>query len=206
MDFIFDKITISDLIQIVLIFVFVIQTAYLATQTNFLRRSSQANLTEVWKKEFTTINFDVLYPEKPNLPDPVEFEALVKILQKMHPHFRERLLKPSDFSIMFLVLFFATLYDDFRKDKVYKENYLNLQVIFNDFNKDPDVVLFFLSMPSTSIFEDGLKTIRSTKGNEKLQKKLLHNWVGMQVGFRIGAWIKIKIKRKGFFELKPPIL
>lgn len=205
MEIVFDKINFDSLVQIGLIIVFIIQTGYLARQTNFGRRSSQASLIEVWNKEFVNINLESLTPEKGKSPDPVQFIQLVQVLHKMHSYFREKLLKPSDFSIMFILLSFATRYDELRKTDEYNENYLKLQEIFNDFNKDVEVALFFFSLPPKSLYEEALQNVSLTKHDKKLGEKYMHNWAKLQIWFRIWFWFRIKIKRDYIFKLEVPL-
>lgn len=194
------------LLQAILIIVLIFQVGYLARQTNFFRRSSQANLTETWSREFSQINFNSLYPEDPNaLPDENEFEKLTNALFRMHLHFKEKLLKPSDFAIMFVVLFMATNYESLRKTVTYRENYLKLQEIFNDFNRDIDAVLYVFSLPTTSWYEEIFDQIPLFKKYASLKKTLIGNWSSVMLGFRIKIWWDIHIKRIQTFELKPPI-
>ena len=194
------------LLQAILIIVLIFQVGYLARQTNFFRRSSQANLTETWSREFSQINFNSLYPEDPNaLPDENEFEKLTNALFRMHLHFKEKLLKPSDFAIMFVVLFMATNYESLRKTVTYRENYLKLQEIFNDFNRDIDAVMYVFSLPTTSWYEEIFDQIPLFKKYKSLKKTLIGNWSSVMSGFRIKIWWDIHIKRIQTFELKSPI-
>jgi len=196
----------EQLLQIFLILVLIAQVRYLARQTNFFRRSSQANLKETWRKEFLQINFNSLDPEDPNaLPDENEFEKLTNALFRMHLHFKEKLLKPSDFAIMFVLLFRATNYESLRKTVTYRENYLKLQEIFNDFNKDVDAIMYFFTLPTTSMYEEIFAKIPLFKKYKSLKKTLIGNWGNVMLGFRIKIWWDIHIKRIQTFELKPPI-
>jgi len=194
------------LLQTALILVIMAQVGYLARQTNFFRRSSQATLTETWRNAFGNIDFNSLYPEGANvIPNENEFRKLTEVLHRMHFLFREKLLKPSDFAIMFVVLFMATNYENLRKTKTYKENYLRLQEIFNDFNRDVDAVLYFFTLPSTTLYEEMFDKIPLFKKYESIKKALIGNWKSVMTGFRLSIWWDIHIKRKQTFELKPPI-
>ncbi len=196
----------ESLLQAILIIVLIFQVRYLARQTNFFRRSSQANLTETWNREFSQINFDSLYPEDPNvLPDENEFEKLTNSLFRMHSHFKEKLLKPSDFAVMFVVLYSATTYENLRKTKTYKEKYLKLQEIFNDFNRDVDAVLHFFTIPSTTMYEEIFDQIPLFKKYQSMAKAMIGNWKLVMTAFRLVIWWDIHVKRKQTFELKPPI-
>ncbi len=194
------------LLQAILIIVLIFQVGYLARQTNFFRRSSQATLTETWRNAFVNIDFNSLYPEDVNaVPNENEFQKLTQVLHRMHFLFREKLLKPSDFAIMFVVLVMATNYENLRKTKTYKENFLRLQEIFNDFNRDVDAVLYFFTLPSTTWYEEIFDKISLFKKYESMKKVLIGNWRSVMTGFRLKIWWDIHISRKQTFELKPPI-
>ena len=194
------------LLQIALILVLIAQVGYLARQTNFFRRSSQATLTETWRNAFENIDFNSLYPEDANsVPNENEFRKLTEVLHRMHFLFREKLLKPSDFAIMFVILYMATNYENLRKTKTYKENYLRLQEIFNDFNRDVDAVLYFFTLPSTTLYEEIFDKISLFKKYQSMKKVLIGNWRSVMTGFRLSIWWDIHVKRKQTFELKPPI-
>lgn len=157
-------------------------------------------------RELALIKFNILYPENPDdLPDVNEFENLLNILHRMHNQFKDKLLKPSDFSIFFVILYSATQYEKLRQTDSYKENYLKLQIIFEDFNKDVDAVLYFFTIPTTSYYEKMFKEISFLK-KYKLGDALLKNWSASMLGFKIAVWWDVKIKRKQTFELKPPTI
>lgn len=194
------------LVQISLILVLMVQVGYLARQTNFFRRSSQTQLTETWITKFSGINTDLLLPEDPNgLPNLAQFNELVLVFSQLHTHFREKLLKPSDFTVFFLILFKATYYEQLRKSKSYEENFLHLQNTFNDFNNDVDAVLYLLNLLTPSMYSEMLDKIKMGSFKKTLIKGTLTNWASSQTGFRLGAWFSIKIRNIKFFELKPPI-
>ncbi len=199
------EITPELLLQVTLILVLIAQVGYLARQTNFFRRSSQANLTETRRNDFTDINFNPLYPEDPNaLPDENEFEKLTNALYRLHPHFREKLLKPSDFAPMFVILYLATQYEKLRKTKTYSENYLRLQSIFGDLNNDVDLIMYFFTLPTTSWYEEIFEKISFIEKN-KLKKHLIKNWTSVLLGFKIKIWWDVHVKKAQTFSLQPPI-
>lgn len=197
-----DKLSIDSLIQIILIIFFIIQTAYLVRQTNFGVRSSQANLMEVWRKELQTVDIDLLYVEPNVSPNEQEFQKLIDIVTRMQYQFKEKLLKPADFSAMFIALHFAIQNDNLRKTTIFRENYLKLQTIYIIFKRDIDVALFLFRLPSTSMYEEILKDVKRVKGLDKI---MLSNWVQAELGFRIALWWQLKVKRKDFFVLSTPI-
>jgi hypothetical protein len=196
--------TSADIIQFGLIVVLITQTIYLAKQTNFFKRSSQANLVETWRKELRGIEFRSLLTDLPELPNETEFEKLVGVLHRMHFLFKEKLLKPSDFSIFFIILYMATLYVDFRKTQTYKDSYLKLQSIFNDFNDDVDAILYPFTMPTTSMYEKIMDQIPTLKKNN-LTDLITKNWKHALFGFKIHIWFTVKIRRKHIFALEPPV-
>ena len=193
-------------LQAILIIVLIIQTTYLARQTNFFRRSSQSALTESWNKELASIKSNILYPEDPNeLPDENEFDKLVQVLHRMHNQFKDKLLKPSDFAIFFVILYSTTKYEKLRQTNTYRENHLRLQIIFDDFSKDVDAVMYFFTIANTSTYEEILGEVGLFKKYDSLKKAALKDWLSTMRGFKIGIWWNVKVKRKQTFELEPPI-
>lgn len=206
MEFDFNKISIGDTIQIILIIVFIAQTFYLARQTNFGRRSSQANLTETWIKEFQTVNTSLLSTKNSHVPDEAEFVKLINILDRMHLLLRQKLLKPSDFADIFLKLYDLTSDIAFRKTVSYMENYLKLQNIFHEFNKDMDVIMiYFNTLPPSGykeVFNEQKGILRVA---EPVQEWYLRHWIFFQILLKTFTFINVKIRRSQFFELEEPM-
>lgn len=207
MDFVLDnKISLDSLLTIVLAIVFIFQTAYLVRQTNYSIRSNQANLTETWSKEFKIINIDLLLPKTPNTPpDENEFRKLVVLFDRMHHLFRSKLLKPSDFAYTFITLYKVTRDDTIRKTKFYRDNYLKLQNIFHDFNKDWDMIYYIINIQPTSAFENMLKTLPIAKSNADFRNKVIDNFTKAQSSSKYAVALLNKLRNKPLLPLKRPI-
>ena len=192
----------NSTLQAILIIVLIIQTGYLARQTNFFKRSSQSTLTNSWNKELFSIKPNILSLKNLNIfLDEDEFANMIDILHRMHNQFKDKLLKPSDFAIFFVSLYLATINKNLKQTNTYRENYLKLQIIFNDFNKDVDAVMYFYTLPNTSAYEKILDEIRIFKKYKRLKKAAFKNWPLMIRSLKIGIWWKMKVERKQFFKL-----
>lgn len=207
MDFVLDnKITVDSLLTVILAIVFIIQTIYLARQTNVGVRLNQANLREVWEKKFENVNIDLLIKKDENtIPDETEFKKLVSCFDRMRPFFRAKLLKPSDFAHTFMVLDGATNSERLRKTKTYKEEYLTLQHVYKHFNKDYDMIDYGFELPNTSWYDSIFQRFIVLREHPNLRKGILDNWPFYQKAMKFRVIFDAKVRRHPIYLLKPPV-
>ena len=191
--------TTSDLIQMVLIFVLIVQATYLSKQTTVLRRTSQINIIESWfkKQSLTNESIIVLYDHM----DEVEFQKLINMLYNAHSYFMRKLLDPLDLALHFNMLDLIITKHKMYDTRVYYDNYLKLQEIYGDYNHDLDSIMAIISNSSTSELEKVFKNIRF--GNSVIM--CLKYWNFLKFIIRLVVWINAKLLRKNLFNLPIPV-
>ena len=191
--------TTSDLIQMVLIFVLIVQASYLHKQTTVLRRTSQANIVESWfkKQPLTMESMMVLYDHM----DEVKFQKLINMLYDAHSYFMRKLLNPLDLAQYFNILNFVIIKHKIYDTQIYYENYLKLQEIYGDYSHDIDSIMAIISNIQTSELEKAFINIRF-KNSLKI---CLKYWNFLKFIIRLVAWIDVKLLRRKFFNLPTPV-
>lgn len=194
---------IAVIIQIILIAIIIVQTSYIGTQMRYNRRVNQYTITREWHQKLRAIYHN---NTTPNLNDPQindnEFLALIDTFRDMHPMFKDKLLKPSDFTIMFLRLYVLTQDHDIQKSDVFRANHLQLQNIFDDFNKDVDVIMYLINSVDLDMMEKLESTYSKNSFKKTSLKEALKKWPSYQKYFKFAFIILIKIRKREFFKLK----
>lgn len=197
--------TINELnltVQIILISIIIIQTSYIGSTMRFNRRLTQYDLTHEWRQKLTKtyLQSGII----PNISDEAintnEVQELIDTFSDMHSLFRDKLLKSSDFIPQFVRLHTLVITESKKQTDVFKSNHIQLQLIYNDFNK-VDVVMEMLNYVDIEILDSikeklGKNTIRGL-GVDAYKK----NYVKWFVFLKLVMWYNIKIKKTSFFKL-----
>ena len=191
--------TTSDLIQMVLILVLIVQASYLHKQTTVLRRTSQANIVESWfkKQPLTMESIMVLYDHM----DEVKFQKLINMLYDAHSYFMRKLLNPLDLSKYFNILHFVIIEHKICDTRIYYDNYLKLQEIYGYYDHDVDSFMATISNIQTSEVEKAFINFRFKNS----LKVCLKHWNSLKFIIRLIAWIDVKLLRRKFFDLPTPV-
>ena len=192
------NLTTSDLIQMVLIIVLIVQAFYLHIQTTVLRRTSQANIVESWfeKQQLTMESIMVLYDHM----DEIKFQKLINMLYDAHGYFMRKLLNPIDLAKYFNILYFVIIEYKICDTRIYYDNYLKLQEIYGDYDHDIDSFMAIISNIQTSELEKAFINFRF----KSFIKMYLKNWNYLKFILRLVVWINAKLLRKKLFNLPIP--
>lgn len=191
------------IVQSILLTVIIIQTLYIGNTMRFNRRINQYQLTHEWNQQLRDVYRD---ESTPHLNDSQvyenEYQNLIIIFQDMHHLFKDKLLKSSDFSTMFVRLYVLTNLEAKNKSPVFYKNYIILKTIYNDFN-NIDVGMILLSYVDNSVLDDMSKTIDKNSFTGFGLKSLKENYSfsKFQRILKIGLWIQLKVKKQPLFEL-----
>ena len=188
------------IVNIVLVMVLVGQSRILNAQATHYRRTSQVILMEQKINELQLLSVDLV--TKLTIEQHVDdnlFNDLTMKLYNMNYLFKEKVLKPVDFAIVFKGLWWATRFNEYYKTETYRNKYLDLQIIFNDFNNDVDAIIRMYSIPNPD-FLDQVKT----NGISKMWLNHAKNdWPGFQKSLRMYVWLMVHIKNYKHFKLTP---
>ena len=192
------NLTTSDLIQMVLIIVLIVQAFYLHIQTTVLRRTSQANIVESWfeKQQLTMESIMVLHDHM----DEIKFQKLINMLYDAHGYFMRKLLNPIDLAKYFNILYFVIIEYKICDTRIYYDNYLKLQEIYGDYDHDIDSFMAIISNIQTSELEKAFINFRF----KSFIKIYLKNWNYLKFILRLVVWINAKLLRKKLFNLPIP--
>ncbi len=192
------NLTTSDLIQMVLIIVLIVQAFYLHIQTTVLRRTSQANIVESWfeKQQLTMESIMVLHDHM----DEIKFQKLINMLYDAHGYFMRKLLNPLDLAKYFNILHFVIIEYKICDTRIYYDNYLKLQEIYGDYDHDIDSFMAIISNIQTSELEKAFINFRF----KSFIKMYLKNWNYLKFILRLVVWINAKLLRKKLFNLPIP--
>lgn len=197
-----DNIGADTIIQIILIAVIIIQTSYIGTTMRFNRRVNQYNLTQEWNQKLTKIyqsNATIPHLTDPPIHDN-EFLNLIDVFTDMHSMFKDKLLNPSDFMVIFMRLYSLTNIESEKKSKTFRLYHMQLQLIYDDFN-NPDVMIKIFNYVDTDMIE----TISKSSGSKLLTSFGISE---LQKNYAKYAWVikfvlvfQMKIKKIKYFEL-----
>ncbi len=189
------------IIQIILIFVIIIQTSYIGTTMKFNQRITQYDLTREWRQKLAQP-----YIQSGTIPHITdnnienEFQELVDIFYDMHLLFKDKLLKPLDFIPQFARLHHLVLLESQKQTDSFKSNHIQLQFIYHNFNKT-DVAMNMLDCVDLETLDKFKEKIGkdTVKGmGVDVYKKNYLKWVTF---LKIVMWCNIKIKKTSIFKL-----
>ena len=197
-------ITVGVILDVVLITVLIAQSRILSAQATHYRRTSQVTLrAEKFSKiQKLTEDLNVQIFNKKRM-DNNTFDKLTMILYGMHYLFKEQVLKPVDFVLVFQILWAATLFNKYYETKTYRNRYLILQIIFNDFNRDVNGIVR-LMLNQNSKLDNQIEWLKLNKISKMFLNKVLHDWPGFQTLVTVDIWLAVHIRRKKHFKLIPP--
>lgn len=188
-------------IQIILVVVIIIQTGYIGSTMKMNRRKNQYQLTIEWNQKLRNI-----YHNKPvlNTNDPYiyenEYQDLIYLFQDMHILFKDKLLKSSDFFIMFMRLYTLTMLEANKKSSVFLRNHMILNTIYHDFNNiDVGMMLFHYSDNDT--IDEIIKSMNENSFQRLDFENLKTTYPKIQRWIKLGLWFKLKIKKEQLFKL-----
>ena len=194
-------IILGAIIDIVLVCVLIAQSRILSAQATHYRRTSQVSLME---EKISDIKISSIKLINEKRVDANLFDDLTMKLYNIHYLFKEKVLKPVDFAIEFSKLFYVIQFNEFYKTNTYNKNYLRLQIIFDDFNRDVDAIvrtIYNSSLESTEQIDD----LKINKIMKRLLKNNFHDWASVLNGTKLGVWTAVRICRRKRFKLIPPL-
>lgn len=189
------------IVQFILVVVIIIQTTYIGNSLRLNRRMNQYQLLNEWNQKLRDVYEDKTIP---HISDPQvyndEYQNLIFVFQDMHGLFKDKLLKSSDFMIMFMRLQRLTDIEAENNSAVFKQYHMILQTIYDDFNNIDCAMKLF------DYFDNGIADEIMKEANKDSLLKigmndLIKNFSKRQKWLRLGLWFSIKIKKNSFFVL-----
>ena len=188
------------IVQSILVGVIIIQTIYIGTSLRLNRRMNQYQLVNEWTQKLRDVYRN---HSTPHMMDPQvknEYQNLIFIFQDMNALFKDKLLKSSDFMIIFMRLKCLTDIEAENDSAVFKQHHMILQTIYDDFN-NIDCGMNLFRYLDNDIANHIMKEAKKDSILEIGIKDLMKNYSKRQKWLRLGLWINIKIRKKPLFVL-----
>jgi len=193
-----DLISLESIIQIILVIVIITQTRYVGNSITFTRKITQYNMAKEWEDRLYHI-FKNNSPGE-DWPDQI-YQNIVNEFSNMDSLFRNKLLKPVEFTTLFYRLYIETLDKNNSNLELYRENYFQLQRIYKNFNK-VDVCMKIFGQLNLNDWDEMTSQLKSVWYTKEMVKEANTKYINKIFNIlKIWFWIRIYVKKLTIFEL-----